>query len=206
MALIDTLGEIPDPRRGNAQRHELLDILAIALVASVCGAERCVDFAEFAEDRETLLREFLSLKNGLPSHDGVVAWRGGSLDRPLPPLVSGDPDAFGHAEGGEAVDAAHGDGGFDLLAIEDARAEARAASGGPVHLAVDATGLKVYGEGEWKVRMHGPDKRRVWRKLHLAVDTRTGALHAHALTASEVHDGAELEGLLARSDAPIAAV
>jgi len=69
MALIDTLGEIPDPRRGNAQRHELLDILAIALVASVCGAESCVDFAEFAEDREPLLREFLSLKNGLPSHD-----------------------------------------------------------------------------------------------------------------------------------------
>ena len=69
MALIDTLGEIPDPRRGNAQRHELLDILAIALVASVCGAESCVDFAEFAEDREPLLREFLRLKNGLPSHD-----------------------------------------------------------------------------------------------------------------------------------------
>jgi hypothetical protein len=67
-------------------------------------------------------------------------------------------------------------------------------SGSPVHLAVDATGLKVYGEGEWKVRVHGKDKRRVWRKLHLAVDTRTGALHAHALTASEVHDGAELEG------------
>lgn len=79
-------------------------------------------------------------------------------------------------------------------------------SGGPVHLAVDATGLKVYGEGEWKVRVHGKDKRRVWRKLHLAVDTRTGALHAHALTASEVHDGAELDGLLARTDAPIAAV
>jgi hypothetical protein len=77
---------------------------------------------------------------------------------------------------------------------------------GPVHLAVDATGLKVYGEGEWKVRVHGPDKRRVWRKLHLAVDTRTGMLHAHALTASEVHDGAEIEGLLARTDAPIAAV
>jgi predicted transposase YbfD/YdcC len=72
MALIDTLGEIPDPRRGNAQRHALLDILAVARVASVCGAESCVDFAEFAEfteDRETLLREFLSLKNGLPSHD-----------------------------------------------------------------------------------------------------------------------------------------
>jgi IS5 family transposase len=79
-------------------------------------------------------------------------------------------------------------------------------SGGPLHLAVDATGLKVHGEGEWKVRVHGPDRRRVWRKLHLAVDTRTGALVAHALTASEVHDGAELEGLLVRTDAPIAAV
>jgi IS5 family transposase len=79
-------------------------------------------------------------------------------------------------------------------------------SGSPLHLAVDATGLKVHGEGEWKVRVHGPDKRRVWRKLHLTVDTRTGVLHAHALTACEVHDGAELEGLLARTDAPIAAL
>ena len=38
------------------------------------------------------------------------------------------------------------------------------------HLAIDATGLKVYGEGEWKVKKHGTDgKRRVWRKLHIAV-------------------------------------
>ena len=82
----------------------------------------------------------------------------------------------------------------------------RSGGSGPLHLAVDATGLKVYGEGEWKVRVHGADRRRVWRKLHLAVDTRTGALVAHALTKSEVHDGAELEGLLARTDAPIAVV
>ena len=61
-SLMEKLGEIEDPRRGNAQRHELLDILAIALVASVCGAESCVDFAEFAEDREVLLRDLLSLK------------------------------------------------------------------------------------------------------------------------------------------------
>lgn len=79
-------------------------------------------------------------------------------------------------------------------------------SGGPLHLAIDATGLKVYGEGEWKVRVHGKGRRRVWRKLHLAVDTRTGMLHAHALTTSEVHDGGALEGLLAAVAAPIAAV
>ena len=37
-------------------------------------------------------------------------------------------------------------------------------------LVIDSTALKVFGEGEWKVRQHGHDKRRVWRKLHLAVD------------------------------------
>ncbi|MCF9368570.1 IS5 family transposase [Vibrio parahaemolyticus] len=46
------------------------------------------------------------------------------------------------------------------------------------HLAIDATGLKVYGEGEWKVKKHGIDgKRRVWRKLHLAVGTSTRDCH-----------------------------
>ncbi len=41
---------------------------------------------------------------------------------------------------------------------------------GPVHLVVDSTGLKVYGEGEWKVRQHGAGTRRTWRKGPLAVD------------------------------------
>jgi len=61
LAILDT---VPDPRTGNAQRHALLDMLVIALAASVCGAESCVDFADFAEEREVLLREFLSLENG----------------------------------------------------------------------------------------------------------------------------------------------
>ena len=82
----------------------------------------------------------------------------------------------------------------------------RPAGGGPLHLAIDATGLKVHGEGEWKVRTHGKDKRRVWRKLHLGVDTTTGELLAHALTPSETHDGTELSGLLAQVEGPIAAV
>jgi Transposase DDE domain len=82
----------------------------------------------------------------------------------------------------------------------------RPAGDGPLHLAIDATGLKVHGEGEWKVRTHGKDKRRVWRKLHLGVDTTTGELLAHALTPSETHDGTELPGLLAQVEGPIAAV
>jgi predicted transposase YbfD/YdcC len=67
--LITILRDVPDPRTGNATRHDLLDLLAIALTASICGCESCVEFADFAEDREQLFREFLSLENGLPSHD-----------------------------------------------------------------------------------------------------------------------------------------
>ncbi|MBM7456853.1 hypothetical protein HNR62_002755 [Oceanisphaera litoralis] len=53
--------------------------------------------------------------------------------------------------------------------------------GAVTHLVIDATGLKVFGEGEWKQRKHGKDNRRVWRKLHLAVDART-----HEIIAAEV--------------------
>src|ERR1700675_2741240 len=60
---------LEDPRCGNARRYSLLDLLTIALAASVCGAETCVDFADFARDRAALFRDFLSLEGGLPSHD-----------------------------------------------------------------------------------------------------------------------------------------
>lgn len=49
------------------------------------------------------------------------------------------------------------------------------------HLVIYATGLKVYGEGEWKIRKHGKEKQRVWYKLHLAVDATI-----HAVIAAEV--------------------
>lgn len=67
--LITVLRDVPDPRTGNATWHELLDILMMALTASICGCEGCVEFADFAEDREELFREFLSLPHGLRSHD-----------------------------------------------------------------------------------------------------------------------------------------
>jgi hypothetical protein len=68
-SLITILRGVSDERSGNAPRHELLDVLTIALTASICGCETWVEFADFGEDREDLFREFLSLKNGLPSHD-----------------------------------------------------------------------------------------------------------------------------------------
>lgn len=42
----------------------------------------------------------------------------------------------------------------------------------PVHLVIDSSGIKIFGEGEWKMRQHGKEKRRVWRKLHIAVNEK----------------------------------
>ncbi len=61
--------DLPDPRTGNATRHNLLEVLTIALTASICGAETCVDFADFARDRAALFGDFLKLEGGVPSHD-----------------------------------------------------------------------------------------------------------------------------------------
>ncbi|EIC83112.1 IS5 family transposase [Serratia sp. M24T3] len=53
--------------------------------------------------------------------------------------------------------------------------------GGIAHLVIDYTGLKVFGEGEWKVKKHGQEKRPVWRKLHLAVAAGTHEVICAAL-------------------------
>lgn len=59
---------LPDPRAANA-RHDLLEVLVIALAAMLCGAESCSDMADFGEAKEELLRLFLRLEHGVPSHD-----------------------------------------------------------------------------------------------------------------------------------------
>jgi len=59
---------LPDPRDINA-RHDLREILFIALAAMLCGAESCVEMAEFGRRKEALLRTVLDLKHGIPSHD-----------------------------------------------------------------------------------------------------------------------------------------
>ncbi len=65
------------------------------------------------------------------------------------------------------------------------------------HLAIDATGRKVYGEGEWKVKRYRTDgKRRVWPKLHLAVDTNTNDIIAAELSLSTVTNVEVLPNLL----------
>lgn len=77
---------------------------------------------------------------------------------------------------------------------------------GPIHVAVDSTGLKVYGEGEWKVRQHGVGKRRTWCKVHLAVDTDIKDAIAVEVTTVEWTDGEVFEGLVEQIDDEIAQI
>jgi len=67
---------------------------------------------------------------------------------------------------------------------------------GHIDVVLDSTGLKVFGEGEWKVRQHGPSKRRTWRKLHLAIDPDTQEIVAEVLTTNAGHDADQADALL----------
>lgn len=58
----------------------------------------------------------------------------------------------------------------------------------PLHVLVDSTGVKIYGEGEWKVRQHGYSKRRTWRKMHFGVDGTTQQIVAAVVTTNDISD------------------
>lgn len=60
---------LPDPRTGPAQRHDLQEMIVMALSSVLCGADNWVDVAEWAGDNEDWLKKHLVLKNGTPSHD-----------------------------------------------------------------------------------------------------------------------------------------
>ncbi|MBC7620266.1 MAG: ISAs1 family transposase [Candidatus Saccharibacteria bacterium] len=68
-SLMDYLDAIPDPRVERTQRHELLDILAIALCAVIAGADHWTEVVEFGQAKKSCLSSFLKLPNGIPSHN-----------------------------------------------------------------------------------------------------------------------------------------
>ena len=69
-------------------------------------------------------------------------------------------------------------------------------AGGPLNLLVDSTGIKFLGDGEWQARKHGPQGRRQWRKIHLAMDTATSDIRAVEFTPSRDGDSPVLPDLL----------
>src|SRR4051812_30029193 len=90
------------------------------------------------------------------------------------------------------------------LALASALAQAQRT--GPVHVVIDATGLKVYGAGEWLAEKHGERGQRTWRKLHLAVDPESGEILASELTTTDKGDAALVGPLLDQLTGPIASV
>jgi hypothetical protein len=90
-------------------------------------------------------------------------------------------------------------GGLTILPNRVARDE-------PLHLLVDSTGLKIYGEGEWLDQKHGIRSRRRWRKLHLGLDAGTHEIIAVELTPDDVGDVSEMPELLDQIDADLASL
>ncbi len=82
----------------------------------------------------------------------------------------------------------------------------RRAKDEPLHVVIDSTGLKIYGEGEWKTRQHGVSKRRTWRKMHLGVDEATGEIVAVVTTEQDIGDCEVLPQLLESIAEPITQV
>lgn len=73
-----------------------------------------------------------------------------------------------------------------------------------IHLVVDSTGLKVFGEGEWLEQKHKTKrKRRSWRKLHLGLDLVSGEIVCADLTTDNVGDPTALPDLLDQIDGPV---
>lgn len=78
-----------------------------------------------------------------------------------------------------------------------------AKTGEALHVVIDSTGLKVFGEGEWKVRQHGYSKRRTWRKLHLCVDEASGEILSSILTDNSFKDNEDFVDLMEGAESDV---
>ena len=67
-----------------------------------------------------------------------------------------------------------------------------------LQLVLDSTGLKIYGEGAWKVRKHGYSKHRTWRKLHVDANPDNGEIQVAVLTGNSTSDDAVVKEMLAQ--------
>ena len=68
-SITEHFGALDDPRIERSKRHQLLDIIIIALCGSICGADSWVHIELFGQAKEKWFRTFLELPNGIPSHD-----------------------------------------------------------------------------------------------------------------------------------------
>jgi hypothetical protein len=60
---------VPDPRANRTKKHALADILGVTLCAVICGADSFEEIERFGDARESWLKQYFPLENGIPSHD-----------------------------------------------------------------------------------------------------------------------------------------
>jgi predicted transposase YbfD/YdcC len=84
LSLVEHFKDLPDPRVNRTKAHQLIDILVVAICSLLCGGKTFQDMATFGQAKEAWLKTFLSLTNGIPSHD--------TFNRVFAAL---DPKAFG---------------------------------------------------------------------------------------------------------------
>ena len=71
LSMVECFAEIEDPRIERTKRHQLVDILCLAVLAVIAGAEGWEDIEEFGRQKQDFLKTFLRLPNGIPSHDTI---------------------------------------------------------------------------------------------------------------------------------------
>jgi len=69
LSLIEHFKDLPDPRMDRTKDHELIDVLTIAICTLLCAGESFNDMEDFGKAKEAWFRTFLTLRNGIPSHD-----------------------------------------------------------------------------------------------------------------------------------------
>lgn len=71
-SIIEHFKDLPDPRREHPLKlHKLIDIVVIAVCATIAKSDTWEEIAEYAEMKQDFLRQFLELPNGIPSHDTI---------------------------------------------------------------------------------------------------------------------------------------
>ena len=68
-SLFEYFADLPDPRIDRRKDHKLIDILAIAILGTICGAEHFTEMEDFGHAKYDWLKTFLELEKGIPSHD-----------------------------------------------------------------------------------------------------------------------------------------
>lgn len=69
LSLIEHFKDLPDPRVDRTKDHDLIDLLVIAICTLLCAGESFNDMEDFGKAKEDWFKTFLTLRNGIPSHD-----------------------------------------------------------------------------------------------------------------------------------------